>query len=138
MEDRLENNYEETDDDQHLDGRERYLAMTTDVVSHQIARTPQQLDECIGERTGVQSPEDGDIFFDGLPPHTSHFSTLATARTEVVGKLGTAVMTMLDDVLMTIDIMRFGLLPAAEAVVIRYYLILISFDKSQFFLLRFP
>ena len=86
----------------------------------------------------VQSPEDGDIFFDGLPPHTSHFSTLATARTEVVGKLGTAVMTMLDDVLMTIDIMRFGLLPAAEAVVILYYLILISFDKSQFFLLRFP
>jgi hypothetical protein len=32
--------------------------------------------------------------------------------------------------------MRFGLLPAAEAAVIRYYLILISFDKSQFFWLR--
>ena len=104
MEDRLENNYEETDEDQHLAGRERHLAMATDVVAHQIARTPQQLNERIGERAGVQSPEDGDV--------------------------------VLDDVLMTIDIMRFGLLPAAETVVIRYYLTLISFDKSQFFWLR--
>ena len=40
MEDRLENNYEETDDDQHLDGWERHLTMAADVIAHQIARTP--------------------------------------------------------------------------------------------------
>ena len=138
MEHRLENHYEETDDDQHFDRRERHLAMAADVVAHQIARTSQQLDESIGERAGVEPPQDGYVLPDRVPPHTSHFGTLTTARTEIITKLRAAVMAMLDGVLMAIDIMRFGLLPASEAVVIRYYLTLISFDRSQFFWLRCP
>ena len=94
------------------------MTMAADVVAHQIARTPQQLDERICERTGVQSPEEGDVLSDGVPTHTSHFGTLTTARTEIITELHTAVMTMLDDVLVTVDIMRFCLLPAADAMVI--------------------
>jgi hypothetical protein len=45
-------------------------------------------------------------------------------------------MAMLHGVLMAIDIMRFRLLPVAEAVVIHYYLTLTSFDRLQFFWLR--
>lgn len=118
MEHRLENNNEKTDNDQHLDRRERYLTMATDVVAYQIAWTPQQLDERISERAGVQSPQNSYVILDGVPPHTSHLGTLTAARTEIVGKPGAAVMAALDGVLMTIDIMRYGLLPAAEAVVI--------------------
>ena len=114
------------------------MTMAADVVAHQIARTPQQLDERICERTGVQSPEEGDVLSDGVPTHTSHFGTLTTARTEIITKLRAAVMAMLHGVLMAIDIMRFRLLPVAEAVVIHYYLTLTSFDRLQFFWLRCP
>ena len=55
MKDHLENDHEETDDDQHLHRRERHQAATADVVAHQIARTPQQLNERIGQRAGVQN-----------------------------------------------------------------------------------
>jgi len=49
IKDPFESNYEETDDNQHFDGWERYLAVTTDVVTHQIARAPYQLNKRIQE-----------------------------------------------------------------------------------------
>ena len=105
--------------------------MTTNVVAHQIARTSQQLDERISERSGVQTPQNSNIFLDGVPPHAPHFGTLATARTEVVSKLISAVITMPDGVLMTIDIMRPSLLPEAETVVFLFYLLFVQNAKVQ-------
>ena len=120
MKDGLEDCHREADEDQHLNGRERHLAMAADIVAHQIARTPQQLYERIGERTGVEPPEQCDVIADGAPPHPTHLGTLAAARTEIVGKLRAAVMAMPHFTLMPIDIARLSLLPAAETVVILY------------------
>ena len=114
MKDRLEKNHEETDDDQHLDGRKRHQAMAADVLAHEIARTSQQLNKRIGQRAGVQPPKNGYVLPNGVPAHTSHLGTLTAARTEVVGKLSAAVMTMLHAVLVAIDIVLPRLLQTAE------------------------
>ena len=104
----------------HLNRWERYLAVPADVVAHEIARTCQQLKERIDKGAGVHAPKECYIFFDGAPAHTSHLSTLSTARTVVVGKLGSAVMTMLYGVRMAVDIVRLCLLPLTETVVFLY------------------
>lgn len=118
MEDRLEKNYEETDDNQHIDWRERHLAMAADIVAHQIARPPQQLEERIGQRAGVQSQDDGEVLADGLPPHTSHLGTLPTDWTEVADKLIAAVVTLLHLSLIPVGIVRHSLLPVTETEVV--------------------
>ena len=92
--------------------------MTADVFAHHIAGTPKQLNERIGKRTGVKPPEYGYVISDRVPSHAPHLGTLTTARTEIITELRTTVMTMLDDVLVTVDIMRSCLLPAADAMVI--------------------
>ena len=125
MEHRFENNHEEADKNQHLDWRERPLTMAADVVAHQIARAQHQLDKRIGERAGVESPKERYVILDGLPPHASQLSLLAAARTEVVGKLSAAVVTMLRAALMAIDIMPRFLLPTGETVVILYELLFV-------------
>ena len=120
MKDGLEDYHREADQNQHLDGRERHLAMAADIVAHQIARTPQQLHKRTGKRTGVEAPKQRDVIADGAPTHPTHLGTLAAARTEVVGKLRAAVMAMPHLALMPVDIVRLSLLPAAETVVILY------------------
>ena len=120
MKEGLDDDREKTHDDQHIQRWERRQTATADVVAHQIARARQQLKERVGERAGVHAPKLCDILLDGLPPHSTHLSTLAAARTVVVGKLGAAVMAMLHFCLMAIDILRHFLLPTAEAAVIRY------------------
>ena len=106
--------------------------MAADVVAHQIARTPQQLDERIGERAGVQSPEDGDVIFDGVPPHTSHLCSLTTDGTEIPVKLVAAVVAMLHWTFMPVDIVRQSLLPVAETAVALSYLLIFSFLSPCF------
>ena len=81
-----------------------------------IAWAREQLEEGVDERTGVHAPEEGYVLLDGVPSHTSHLGTLTTARTEVVGKLGAAVMTTAGSALVAIDIVGRFLLPAAETV----------------------
>ena len=94
------------------------MTMAADVVAHQIARTPQQLDERICERTGVQSPEEGDVLSDGVPTHTSHFGTLTTDGTEVATEIAVAVVAMLHLALVPVSKVRNAFLPLAEALVI--------------------
>lgn len=100
--------------------RERHLAASADVVTHEIARACQQLKERVGKGTGVHAPKQRYVILDGAPSHTSHLGTLTAARTIVVGKLGAAVMTMLYGVRMAIDMVRLCLLPLAETVVFLY------------------
>ena len=120
MKRRLNDEGEKAHDDQHLHGWERHLAATADVVAHEIAGTRQQLKERIDKGTGVHAPKECYIFFDGAPSHTSHLSTLSTARTVVVGKLGSAVVASLYGVSVAVDIMRLRPLLLVESLVFLY------------------